>query len=341
MNKKILAIVFAILAAVLYAINIPISKILLNKIEPTMMAAYLYLGAGIGVSLLYMFTKRNQTEHGKKYTKKDIPFVVGMVLLDILAPILLMFGLLDSASSNASLLNNFEIVCTSIIALLIFKETVSKKMWMAILLITLSSFVLSFEDISSFKLSWGSIMVLLATLCWGFENNCTRNLSSKNTYSVVMIKGIFSGIGSLIVALILNESFSLIKYIALAMLLGFIAYGLSIFFYIKAQGIIGAAKTSAYYSVAPFVGTFLSFVILNEQLSWSYFIGLIIMIIGTVIVVIDTLAKKHSHIHQHEITHTHDGSTHTHIIEHDHEHNHYLTDNNHNHNHHKLTKKAS
>ena len=82
MNKKILAIVFAILAAVLYAINIPISKLLLNKIEPTMMAAYLYLGAGIGVSLLYMFTKRNQTEHSEKYTKKDIPFVVGMVLLD-------------------------------------------------------------------------------------------------------------------------------------------------------------------------------------------------------------------------------------------------------------------
>lgn len=338
MNKKILAIMFAVTAAALYAINIPFSKLLLNNIEPTMMASYLYLGAGLGVGVLFLITSKKQKEENVKYTKKDLPYVIGMIFLDILAPILLMFGLLDSASSNASLLNNFEIVCTSVIALVVFKEVVSKKMWIAILLITLSSFVLSFEDITKFKLSWGAIMVLLATLSWGFENNCTRNLANKNTYSVVIIKGLFSGIGSLIVALCLKESFSEIKYILLAMLLGFVAYGLSIFFYIKAQGIIGASKTSAYYSIAPFIGTFLSYLIFQDDLTLTYFIGLGIMIIGTIIVVIDTLAKKHSHIHQHEITHTHDGTTHTHIIEHDHEHNHYLKDDKHSHKHKELLK---
>lgn len=176
-------------------------------------------------------------------------------------------------------------------------------------------------------------MVVLATLCWGFENNCTRNLSSKNTYHVVFLKGIFSGLGSLIVALCLKESFPNIGYLALALLLGFVSYGLSIFFYIKAQGIIGASKTSAYYSVAPFIGTFLSFIILKEILTWSYFVGLAIMIIGTIIVVLDTLAKKHSHVHKHVITHTHDGSTHSHIIEHEHVHNHYLNGEKHIHHH--------
>lgn len=338
MNKKVLAILFAVLAAVLYAINIPFSKLLLSKIEPTMMASYLYLGAGVGVGSLYLIIRNKQKEESEKYSKKDLPYVIGMIVLDIIAPILLMFGILDSASSNASLLNNFEIVCTSIIALVIFKEAVSKKMWIAIALITLSSFFLSFEDISTFRFSWGSILVLLATLCWGLENNCTRNLSNKNTYSVVTIKGVFSGLGSLIVALIMRESFSHIGYILLAMLLGFVAYGLSIFFYIKAQGIIGASKTSAYYSVAPFVGSLLSFLIFKEELSWTYFIGLIIMIIGTLIVVIDTLAKKHNHIHQHEVTHTHDGTTHTHIILHSHEHNHYLSEEKHFHIHFNLTK---
>ena len=333
MNKRILAIGFAVLAAALYAINIPFSKLLLGKVDPTMMASYLYLGAGIGVGFLYLIISNKQKEENEKYTKKDLPYVIGMIVLDIAAPILLMFGLLDSSSSSASLLNNFEIVCTSIIALVIFKETVSKKMWIAILLITLSSFFLSFDDLSSFKLSWGSILVLLATLCWGLENNCTRNLSNKNTYSVVTIKGIFSGLGSLIVALILKESFSQIGYIALAMLLGFVAYGLSIFFYIKAQGIIGASKTSAYYSVAPFIGAFLSFLIFEEDLPWTYFIGLGIMILGTIIVVIDTLAKKHIHMHQHKITHSHDGATHTHIIEHEHEHTHLINSNNHKHKH--------
>lgn len=292
MNKNIYAILFAIIAALLYAINIPFSKLLLSNISPTMMASYLYLGAGIGVACLFLLTKKHDKSSYSKYTKKDMPFVIGMIILDIAAPILLMLGILDTSSSNASLLNNFEIVCTSIIAFIIFKEVISKKMCFAIILITLSSFLLSFEDITNFKLSLGSVFVLLATVCWGFENNCTRNLSSKNTYSVVTIKGIFSGLGSLIVALILKESFPDITYILLAMLLGFIAYGLSIFFYIKAQGIIGASKTSAYYSLAPFIGAFLSFLFFKEKLEWSYFLGLSIMVIGTTIVVIDTLSKN-------------------------------------------------
>lgn len=332
-TKNILAIFFALLASVLYAINMPFSKLLLNQIEPTMMASYLYLGAGVGIGILYLITKKKQAKHSEKITKKDVPYIIGMVALDILAPIFLMFGLMDTASSSASLLNNFEIVCTSLIALFIFKEIISKKMLIAISLITLSSFALSFEDISSFTFSWGALLVLLATLCWGFENNCTRNLSEKNTYIIVFIKGVFSGLGSLIVALCMGEEFAHIGYIALAMLLGFVAYGLSIFFYIKAQGIIGASKTSAYYSVAPFVGTFLSFLILQEELSWTYFLGLAIMIAGTILVVLDTLTKKHNHQHEHVIIHTHDGSTHTHTIIHVHEHNHIINEEKHGHKH--------
>ena len=316
MSKKVLAIFFAVLAAGLYAINIPLSKLLLNYIEPTMMASFLYLGAGLGIGIVFLVTRKKMKASGEKITKKDMPNVIGMIVLDIIAPILLMFGLLDSASSNASLLNNFEIVCTSLIALLVFKESVSKRMWIAISLITMSSLFLSFDDITTFKFSWGAILVLLATLCWGLENNCTRNLSNKNTYHIVFIKGIFSGLGSLIVAMCLSERFAKLPYFALALLLGFVAYGLSIFFYIKAQGIIGAAKTSAYYAIAPFVGTSLSFLFFEEKPLWTYFVGLGIMIVGTVIVVIDTLAKKHHH------THTHDGTPHSHTVEHSHDHNH-------------------
>ena len=137
----------------------------------------------------------------------------------------------------------------------------------------------------------------------------------------------------MIVALILKECFASVRYFALALALGFVAYGLSIFFYIKAQGIIGASKTSAYYAVAPFLGTLLSFIVFREQLSWAYFLGLAIMIAGTVIVVIDTLAEKHNHAHKHIITHTHDGSTHSHVIEHSHDHNHYLSRKKHQHKH--------
>ena len=304
-----------------------------GQADPVLAGGLAAAGAGLGVGIVFLLTKNRSKEAPEKITKKDLPNVLGMIVLDIIAPILLMFGLLDSVSGVASLLNNFEIVCTSLIALLVFKEAVSGKMWIAISLITVSSFVLSFEDISVFKLSWGSIFVLLATLCWGLENNCTKNLSSKNTYHIVFLKGIFSGLGSLIVALCLKEKIAGFQYCVLALILGFVAYGLSIFFYIKAQGIIGASKTSAYYAIAPFIGTFLSFLIFEERPSLTYFVGLGIMILGTAVVVIDTLTQKHSHTHKHLITHTHDGSTHSHTIEHSHDHNHYISDKNHKHKH--------
>lgn len=291
-NIKILAVFYAIIAAILYAINIPFSKILLKYIEPTMLASYLYLGAGIGIGILFLFSNSRYKNTYEKINRNDLIYIFGMIILDVIAPILLMFGLLDSASSSASLLNNFEIVCTSLIAILIFKESISKEMWVAIILVSLSSFILSIEDIKHFKLSYGSILVLLATFCWGLENNCTKKLATKNTYQIVLLKGIFSGLGSLIVGLILKEQFVNILYFGLALLLGFVAYGLSIFFYIKAQGMIGAAKTSAYYAIAPFMGSLLSFVFLGEKLSYTYFIGAVIMIVGTGIIIHDTFNKN-------------------------------------------------
>lgn len=290
-SEKVTAVCYAIAAAVFYALNVPCSKLLLEKIPPTFMAAFLYLGAGIGVGIMYVFHHKHEPA-AERLEKKDMPYTVGMVLLDIIAPILLMIGVKLGTSANASLLGNFEIVATTTIALLVFKEKVSKKLWTAIGLITLSSIILSFGGEGSFTFSLGSLLVLGATACWVLENNCTRSISDKSTYQIVTIKGFGSGMGSLIVALIIKETFPDIKYILPAVLLGFIAYGLSIFTYIRAQKTLGAAKTSAYYAVAPFIGALLSFVFLRESPSMAYIIALAIMIIGTAFVVFDTL--KHS-----------------------------------------------
>lgn len=330
--SRVKAIIYALLAAVFYAVNVPLSKILLQHIGSTMMAALLYLGAGIGIGVLSLFSRKDRIT-SERLSKKDLPFVVGMIVLDIAAPIFLMLGISYGSSANASLLGNFEIVATTVIALFIFKEAVSKRLWTAIALITLSSVILSFEGTDSFRFSPGSLFVLLATVCWGFENNCTRNISSKSTYEIVVLKGIFSGLGALVIALIKRETMPGIGHIGAALVLGFVAYGLSIFLYVRAQNVLGAAKTSAYYAVAPFVGAFLSFVVLREQLSWMYFIALIVMVGGGALVVADTLIRHHAHEHQHTFTHTHDGTTHAHTITHLHVHNHYVTDGRHGHHH--------
>lgn len=316
-NMSKTAIIYAILAAALYAVNIPLSKLLLNNIPPTLMAGFLYLGAGIGMSLLSIIHKeKNETQ---KLTKAELPYTLGMIVLDIAAPIFLMFGLTMTNSANASLLNNFEIVATSIIALVCFKEIISPKLWTAILFITVSTIILSFEDMSAFTFSKGSLLILCACVCWGFENNCTRKLSSKSSTEIVVLKGLFSGMGSLIIGLVIRESLPNIKFILITLILGFVSYGLSIKFYIMAQKYLGAAKTSAYYAISPFLAVIFSFALFGTAIEINFYIALVLMIIGTVLVTHDTIKLQHSHEHIHIHTHMH---THSNGVTHCHEHSH-------------------
>lgn len=293
MTSQKTAIFWTILAAGLYALNAPVSKLLLEEVPPTMMAALLYLGAGIGLAVVRLVQR--MTGKGKKeapLTKKDMPYTVGMVVLDIAAPIFLMVGLTMTTAANASLLNNFEIVATAVITLFIFREAISRRLWLAIVLVTISSAILSVEDVTSFTFSYGSIFVLLACVCWGLENNCTRMISHKDPLEIVVIKGFGSGLGSLVLAFFLGENALPLVYGVCTLLLGFVAYGLSIFFYIYAQRYLGAAKTSAYYALAPFMATALSLVIFREKPSISFFIALLIMAVGTYFASTDNAEEK-------------------------------------------------
>ena len=323
MKTKRIATIFAILATALYAINIPLSKILLKDVQATMMAAFLYLGAGMGMAIYSLLNKAIAREQKKEaLTKKELPYTVAMVVLDIIAPILLMFGISKTNSANVSLLNNFEIVATSLIALVIFKEVISKKLWLAIGLVTIASVILSFEGDGAFVFNNGSLFVLGASICWGFENNCTKMISNKSSEEIVIIKGCFSGLGSFIVALILGETIPSLKWILVVLLLGFVAYGLSINFYIMAQKELGAAKTSAYYSIAPFLGVAFSLILLRERPAFQFYLALAIMVASTLIIAKDTIQLQHTHEHQHTHTHEHSHGDIVHTHEHTHTHSH-------------------
>ncbi len=280
-NSMKTGILFALIAASFYAINAPVSKILLSFLPPTLMAGFLYIGAGAGMLIIALIRKLRKTESAKaSLTKKELPYILAMILLDIAAPICLLFGLKSTTAANASLLNNFEIVATSIIALAVFKERISVRLWFGILFITISCALLSFENFTSLQFSYGSLLILLACVFWGFENNCTRKISSNDPLQIVLLKGFFSGIGSLVIGICIGERISVLWSIFTVMGVGFVAYGLSIFFYIRAQSLLGAARTSAYYAVAPFIGTLLSLIIFREVPPYLYFIALAFMLIG-------------------------------------------------------------
>ena len=274
-------IMMAILAAVLYAVSSPFSKILLNEMPPTLMAGFLYLGAGVGMSLIAVSRRVRQVENTEIHlSKAEMPYTVAMILLDIAAPICMLIGLNATTAANASLLNNFEIVATALIALVVFRERISKRLWMGILFVTLSSVILSFEDVMSLEFSYGSLFVLLAAVFWGLENNCTRKLSSCNPLEIVLLKGIFSGIGSIVIGLVIRERLMNLWSVIAVMAVGIVSYGLSIYFYVHAQRLLGAARTSAYYAVSPFIAAFLSILIFGQIPEVTYFIALILMAIG-------------------------------------------------------------
>ena len=210
-----------------------------------------------------------------------MPYVLAMIILDIAAPISLMFGLRLTSAANTSLLNNFEYVATALIAYFIFKEKISRRLGFGITMTILSCVILSFEGSAALNFSKGSVLVLLSAFFWGIENNCTRALSEKDPMIIVLLKGIFCGGTSFVLALLLGERAENLLSIVLALVLGLVSYGLSIFVFVYAQRILGAARTSVYSALTPFLAAVISLFAFRELPGTKYLFALCFMILGT------------------------------------------------------------
>lgn len=256
----------------------------------------------------------------------------------VTAPIILMFSLRNTPASTASLLLNFEGVSTTLIAGLVFKESVGKSIWAAVALITAASVLLSCNFSGEWGFSIGALGIMAACVMWGLDNNFTRNISAKDPLAIVTVKGIGAGLISLILSFTLKSGLPCFKLIFGAMFLGFVSYGLSIVLFILAIRNLGASRTSALFGTAPFAGTLFSIVLLKELPDITFFISLPVMIAGAVLL----LNEKHSHMHRHEEIlhehrHSHNDGHHNHehdnyaITEHSHLHKHEAIEHSHEH----------
>ncbi|MHB8125687.1 MAG: DMT family transporter [Desulfitobacteriaceae bacterium] len=342
-KKNKIAVLQAIAAAALFGISAPISKLLLAEIAPVPMAALLYLGSGIGLFLWRYLQKADKRfSNEAKIVKNDLPWLIGAILVGgIAAPIVLMFSLKNAPASTASLLLNFEGVATTIIAGVVFKEHVGKRIWGAVLLITVASILLSWNTSAQWGFSLSALGVLTACVLWGIDNNFTRNVSAKDPLSIITIKGLSSGTFSLILALVIGQSFPHLFYVVIAMILGCFSYGFSIVLFIRAMRELGSARTSALFGIAPFLGAVLSVFLFREAQGIQFIVSLTVMIFGAVLL----LKEEHMHLHkhtkfEHEHRHNHNDLHHTHFHQgdklardgyHSHVHQHDTTEHRHSH----------
>jgi drug/metabolite transporter (DMT)-like permease len=319
-RPPLLPVLKALAAAVLFGINAPLSKVLLapgslGEVAPIPMAALLYLGSGLGaLALLGLQRRDTTTEPEARLQRTDVPWLAGALLAGgVAAPIVLMFSLRLTPGATASLLLNFEGVATTLIAALAFREAVGRRVWSAIGLITLASVVLSWEPGGRFGVALGALGVLAACVLWGIDNNFTRNISAKNPLTIVAIKGLGAGLFSLVLALLVGQPLPGIWAALSAMSLGSVSYGLSITLFILALRDLGAARTSALFSSAPFIGSLLSFAILGEAAGTQFLIALPLMLVGTALLVTEQHAHEHRHdFLTHEHRHRHDDAHHDH-----------------------------
>jgi drug/metabolite transporter (DMT)-like permease len=317
-DYKTYPVLQALLAALLFGASAPLAKLLLKDIAPVMMAGFLYLGSGIGLVIFQYLLNHTKLKikQEAKLEKKDLGWLLGAVIFGgILAPILLMISLKVTPASTSSLLLNFEGVATTVIAIILFKESISPKIGLAILLITVASILLTWDFGNHWGLTIGALGILGACACWGLDNNFTRNISLKNPFTIVIIKGLVAGSFSFLVSLLLRNQIPTLSIILLALLLGFICYGLSIVLFVFAMRSMGSARTSAYFASAPFIGTILSFVVLHEIPGVMFFVSVPLMILGTFFL----FKEEHDHTHVHlELEHTH--KHHHKDIHHQHDH---------------------
>lgn len=299
----------------LFGASTPLAKLALSSASPVLIAGLLYLGSGVGLAvmrILHTATGDGNTE--TSLTRKDLPWLAGAILAGgVAGPTLLLFGLLKTPASAASLLLNLEAVATAVIAWVIFRENVDKRVGLGFAFILLGGILLALPH-EGFSISNGAMLIAAACLCWGIDNNLTRKISGSDPSQIAMWKGLVAGFVNTALALGFGAKFPAVSVALCAAVIGFFGYGLSLVLFVRALRHLGTARTGAYFSTAPFAGAALSFALGQGRLDWAFCAAGILMLAGVWL----HATERHEHLHVHEaLEHDH---LHVHDEHHEHEH---------------------
>lgn len=309
-----LSVLYALVAAALFGASTPLAKLLGVDTPPILLAGVLYLGSGVGLTLVRLSRDRGWQRHG--LPAGEWPWLLGAILFGgVLAPVALMFGLTRTAGASASLMLNLESVLTAVLAWVVFKENADRRIVIGMVAIVLGGVVLSWPQETTTAHDWiGPLAVAFACLCWAIDNNLTRKVSASDALFIAGSKGLAAGVVNGGLALAIGSQLPALGTLGSILLVGFLGYGVSLVLFVLALRGLGSARTGAYFSTAPFLGAAVAILMLGESVSVMFLLAAALMALGVWI----HLMENHVHEHQHEpLDHNH---RHTHDEHHQHEH---------------------
>ena len=311
MNRNI---IYALLAAALFGASTPFAKLLIGEISPVLLGGLLYLASGLGLSVARLIRDRGWKPSG--LVRSEWPWLLGAIFFGgVIGPIALLFGLTHVSASAASLLLNLEAVLTAVIAWLAFRENADRRIVLGMVSIVAGGVVLSWPAGETGASDWlGPLAVAAACLCWAIDNNLTRKVSASDALFIAGSKGLMAGTVNTVLALsfgaVLPDALTLLATAAV----GLFGYGVSLVLFVLALRGLGAARTGAYFSTAPFIGAALGLGLLGESATPAFWLAGGFMGLGVWL----HLTEHHEHFHRHEaLAHAH---RHVHDEHHQHQH---------------------
>jgi len=310
------SVAYALASAALFGVSTPLAKLFIGGVSPLMLAGLLYAGSGVGLLAILVVRALLASDNARMSlpSRDEWPWLAGAILFGgIAGPVALMYGLVTTTASTASLLLNLETVLTAVLAWFVFRENFDRRVMLGMILIVAGGLMLAWTPAQSSQASFGVLLIAVACLCWALDNNLTRKVSASDPVFISSLKGAVAGAVNLGLALMLGHALPPVSVATAAAIVGFMGYGISLVLFVLALRHLGTARTGAYFSVAPFFGAALA-VALSEPLTWQLVAGGSLMGLGVWL----HLTERHAHAHEH----VYQEHSHAHIHDEHHEHAH-------------------
>ncbi len=307
-------VMVALGSAALFGISTPLAKMLVGSVSPLVLAGLLYAGSGLGL-MLVLLGRRLFDAHASfaRPQRADWLWLAAAIFFGgVAGPVALMYGLVTSAASTASLLLNLEALFTALLAWFLFRENFDRRVMLGMLALAAGGVLLVWTPGETSHASFGLLLIVTACLCWAIDNNLTRKVAAGDAVIIAGLKGIVAGVVNLGLALLFGQTLPSAGVLGAAMTVGFLGYGVSLVLFVIALRHLGSARAGAYFSVAPFFGAALAVILGEDALSVQLITAGLLMAIGVWLHV----TEQHGHLHAHE------RQEHTHAHSHDEHHRH-------------------